>query len=441
MTVAQPTSPESFLLTLLPPDLVRRAARRLGCVRRVRLLDILSLVLVVVLTPSGHGEQPIAEMRRELERRTGLLLARSSFWDRLSPAFGKLVHWMLDSAVQRSWRDPLPLPGFLSGFKDVIAGDASVVRVHDSLATRWKGSGAPAAVKVHTLVRALTGELLRYKITEETRPECRVFGVGHWARNMLFLLDRGYSDGSLWWRIDRLGGFFVTRLKKSFHARVVEANPGHRGSRTKPLGRKVWDLIPGRRGGRIDVMCSFSVRVRPYGKATGRRFTHVFRVVGIWNKVEKRYQMYVTNVSPHRFSAEEVAASYRLRWEVERFYVSAKSGMGLDRITSSKPHIVEALIRAALLRCTVAMQARRQADKHLPPGRWTNPLLWIKVWRERIGDLLLGRWLEGSGRRCPTSWTRLAQLAMDPDRKRLSPRVLASRGFTPQWAWQRHSAR
>jgi len=400
----------------------------------------MALVLTVVLTVCGRGEQPIAEMRREFERRTGVLVARSSFWARLSPEFGRLVRWLLDSVVKRSWDSVPQLPGFLEGFTDLIAGDATVVQVHKNLVDRWKGTATDAAIKVHTLVRPLTGELLRYRITEETRPECKVFGVGHWARGALFLLDRGYSAAALWWRIHRLGGFFVTRLKKSFHARVVEVNPGHRGSRTKPVGKKIWDVLEGRRGGRIDVMCSFTVKVRPYRFWRGRRFQHNFRVVAVWNGVEKRYQVYVTNVPPTRFTAEQVAASYRLRWEVERFYVCAKSGMGLDKITSRKAHVVELLVRAALLRATVAMQAKCIADQHLPKDRWTNGLLWIKVWRERIAELLLG-WLHGHRATSRTTWARLARLAMDPNRNRLSPRVVAQMGIGLQWSWHRHSSR
>lgn len=440
MATSKSTSPESFLLTLFPAATLRQKARESGCFLRVRKLDLLAFVLVVVLTTHGNGEHPIASMRRALERRTKLLLAASSFWARLSPAFGRLVRWMLDSVIERSWGQPQHLVGFLKDFDDVIAVDASVVQVHKSLASRWKGSGSAAAVKVHTFIRALTGELLRYRITEETRPECRVFGIGHWAKDKLFLVDRGYSAASLWWRVHRVGGFFVTRLKKSFHAVVVEVNPGHRGSRQKAIDSKVWDLLKGRRGGRIDVMCRFAVQVRPYGKARGRRFEHHFRVVAVWNQVEKRYQLYVTNVPPSRFTAEQVAAAYRLRWTVERFYVSAKSGMGLDKITSRKPYIVETLIRAALLRTTLAMQAKAKAERHLPKGRWINPLQWIKVWRERLGDLLAG-WLRGSRARTGITWERLARLAMDPNRKRLPPRVVARMGIGLQWAWQRHSAR
>ena len=440
MASPQPTSPETFLLDLFPAAAIRRMAKHVGCVQRVRRLDILALVLVVVLTTHGNGEQPIAGMRRALERRTTLLLASSSFWARLSPAFGKLVRWMLDSLIERSWEEPRRLTGFLRDFKDVIAVDATVVQVHKSLKAKWKGTGSDAAVKVHTLIRALTGELLHYRITAETRPECRVFGVGHWARGSLFLLDRGYSAAALWWRVHRVGGFFVTRLKTSFHAVIVEVNPGHRGSRSKAQGSKVRDLMKGRHGGRIDVMCRFAVQVRPYGKARGRRFDHHFRVVAVWNKVEKRYQVYVTNVPPIRFTAEQVAALYRLRWTVERFYVAAKSGMGLDKITSRRPHVIETLIRAALLRTTLAMQAKAQADRHLPKGRWINPLAWIKVWRDRIVDLLVG-WLDGRRIRTGPTWERLARLAMDPNRKRLSPRVTAGMGIGLQWAWHRRSAR
>ena len=46
------------------------------------------------------------------------------------------------------------LPGLLEGFTGLIAGDATVVQVHKSLAAKWKGTGSDAAIKVHTLVRA-----------------------------------------------------------------------------------------------------------------------------------------------------------------------------------------------------------------------------------------------------------------------------------------------
>ena len=63
--------------------------------------------------------------------------------------------------------------------------DATVIKVHDSLEDRWPGtrkSSSPAAIKVCTRIRALTGELLRWRITGERCSEARAMGFGPNAR-------------------------------------------------------------------------------------------------------------------------------------------------------------------------------------------------------------------------------------------------------------------
>lgn len=436
MAASQPTSPEAFLLDLLPPSRVRSLACSLGVIRRRRDVDVLALVLVVALTITGRGKQSFAEMRRAYERRTGTRLARSSFLDRLTPALTRLIQQLLRGLTQRSRDQPPKLEGFLASFKDLVAVDASVVQVSNRLADVFKGTATAAAIKIHTFVRPLTGELLSYRLTEETRPDCKVFGVSHDVRGKLLLLDRGYADGSLWWRIHRLGGFFVTRYKSSFIARVVSVNETHRGSRSRPVGRALKDVVAGRRGGRIDVNCTFAVRVRPYGTERGRRFQQTFRVVGVYNKADKRYQLYVTNVPTDRLTTEQVAASYRLRWDVERFYTCLKTGMGLTKINTRHKHRVELVVAAALLRCTVAMRAMAQAESRLPARRWINPLQWVQVWREWLGELL-EPWRTSARPRGRVRWKRLALSAMDPNRKRRSARVLARSGFPWRWDWER----
>ena len=438
MASAKTTSPEAFLLDLLPPTLVRSLACSLRVIQRRRDVDVLALVLVLALTVNGRGKQSFAEMHRGYERRTGVRLARSSFLDRLTPAFTRLIQHLLRGLMQQSTEQPPELEGFLASFKDLVAVDASVVQVSDRLADVYKGTATAAAIKIHTFVRPLTGELLSYRLTAETRPDSKAFGVSHHVRGKLLLLDRGYADGSLWWRIHRLGAFFVTRYKTSFTARVVSVNDAHRGSRSRPVGKALKDVVAGRTGGRIDVNCTFAVRVRPYGADKGRRFQHTFRVVGVYNKPDKRYQLYVTNVPTDRLTAEQVAASYRLRWDVERFYTCLKTGMGLTKLNTRHKHRVELLVAAALLRCTVAMRAMAQAESWLPKLRWINPLQWVQVWREWLAELL-GPWLTGTRPRGRVRWQRLALSAMDPNRKRRSARVFARMGLHWEWAWHRHS--
>ena len=79
----------------------------------------------------------------------------------------------------------------------MVAVDATVIKVADELRSVWRGCrhSRPAAVKVHTRIRALTGELLRYRITPETYGDNKAFGVSHQDRGTLFLTRLSPSSG------------------------------------------------------------------------------------------------------------------------------------------------------------------------------------------------------------------------------------------------------
>jgi len=140
--------------------------------------------------------------------------------------------------------------------------------------------------------------------------------------------------------------------------------------------------------------------------------------VGRWNPEKKRYHFYVTNIPVERLETAELSELYRLRWQVELFYKTAKGGLGLDEMTSSKAHIVRIMVRAALIRATVMMQAQREVTTYLPPGRWTNAQTWVKVWSRFLGRLLRGLICQKTVAPGIT-WGRLALLAIDPNRARI----------------------
>jgi putative transposase len=408
-------SPESFLKSCVPADEIRRAAHRLGVVRRRRKVDPVALLMGTVLVLCGRGGQSLAGMRRQMALRFGLELARSSFWNRFTKPFEALVTWLLERLQTASKERPPVYTGLLRGFRDVVAVDSTVIKVDDRLARTWTGTrktSAKAALKIHTFVRAVTGELLRHRITPETRADSREFALGHWANGMLFLFDRGYRSASLWWRAHRLGGYFVTRLSANYKPTITDVNRRHRGRARGLAGRPLREALVGLKRSLLDVQCRFNVRVRPYGRAKGRRFTHDFRVVGVWDSKRKCYALYVTNIPPERLSPDEIAEVYRLRWEVETFYKAGKSGLGLHELGSSKPHIVRTLVKAALIRASIAMQAKCAAEQNLPPGRWINPHQWVQVWRIAIEALvrpLRAGLVQGY------TWCQLALTALDPN--------------------------
>jgi len=171
----------------------------------------------------------------------------------------------------------------------------------------------------------------------------------------------------------------------------------------------------------LDLQCRFRVKVRPYGNEKGRRFDHWFRVVGALDARTKEYHSSVTNIQADRIPAEHLGEIYRLRREVETFYETAKGGLGMGEMDTTKPHIVRTLVRGALVRATLAMRARCVAERNAPVGRWINPQQWVRIWREDLHQLnatvlytgrLAVRW----------TWQHLVVLSLDPNVKRVPTR-------------------
>ena len=103
---------------------------------------------------------------------------------------------------------------------------------------------------------------------------------------------------------------------------------------------------------------------------------------------------------------------------MELSYRACKSGSGLAELASRDPEVVRLLVSAALIRETLAMQARLRAQATLPKCRWINPLMWLNVWNQEI--LAFIPVLAGTRRaRLDLSFRTLARIAASPDRKRV----------------------
>lgn len=404
---------------------INRMASKLGVVRRLRKVNAYTLVMTVVLTVATRGKISIAALHRSLMLRAGIRMARSAFFNRLSKEFEQLVRWVLDTVVERARERPAELPGTLSRFRDILVLDATVMKVDDGLCGLWRGTrtnSAKAAIKVHTVVRALTGELLRYRVTEEAYADSKGIGTGPWMRGALILFDRGYPSPSLWGRIHRQGGFFLTRLPSGYDPRVLSNNRRHRGRARKVENRKLRGLVDGLRRKYLDVMADFRVYIRKYDSKHGHNERQAFRVVGVRNDKTREHHLYVTNAPSSALPAEMVRDLYRLRWEVELFYKAAKSGSGLDELPSTKPHVVRTLIYAALIRTSLAMKARMKASIAARDRLRINPIQWVRVWNELLLQCL-DKLLRPGRPRLDTDWLELAFLARDPNQARIPTRA------------------
>ena len=423
MTPSLLTPAVDLLASLTTPEEVRMKARGVGAVRRAGKVCPYEFLMVVVLGLTVRGSTSISQLGQVFSEVTGVRLSRSSFWARFNGGFSELMKWLLDRLVGEARRAPPTPPGFLEVFKDVLAVDSTVVKVHDELRSVWKGTrrnSAKAALKVHAWVRAFTGELVKYRVTREAFGDSRAFGIDQALRGVLVLMDRGYCSPSLWRRIDSVGGYFLTRVPKGWNQVITSTNRRHRGRARKLVGKRLQDALVGIKRQVLDVNVVFQCRVRGYRGQRAHKVDHEFRVIGL-RRPDGELALYVTNAPPQMLAAEAVWEVYRLRWEVETYFKTAKSGCALGELPSKDRHRVEALLYAALIRAHIAMTAKDQFARRAPQaaGRWINPGQWIRWWNRQLHtllDLLLGT--DGH-----LNERQLWRLLSDPNIKRIPTRM------------------
>lgn len=427
MSRTQNTAIADFLHVHIPADEIRVQADRLGVIQRQRKTDLLALLAVILFALPTRGRVSRAAMWRAYVRRTGRPLSRAAFYSRFTKPLAQLIRWILQTLIDRARAQPPRYTGLLEGFRDVIAADATTIALPPALRPRWPGTNdGTAAIKVHTWIRALTGQLLKRRVTAGTADDGKNFGVMPSDKGSLFLLDRAYCAARLWRRINDVGAFFVTRLPASYKPTIRRSLRPHRGRAKAVGGRKLREVLGEISRQVLDVECVFRAPTRKYRKKRGRWTQEVFRVVAVKNAESGAYHLYATNLPSERWPAEELATLYKLRWEVELSYKAGKSDCGLAELNTTDATVVELLVDAALIRETVAMQARLHAQDQLPEERWINPLMWMRVWAEEFKSFIPFI-AQVAHARIRISFRALARIAVAPDRSRVPLRYSVPR--------------
>ena len=244
-------------------------------------------------------------------------------------------------------------------------------------------------MKAHWVMSVTGRSRQSVKLTGGRCHDGAVLQVGPWVSGRLVLFDLGYYGFSLFERIDRNGGYFISRLKTTANPRIVGVNRTHRGRSIKLVGERLQDVLARLKRDVLDVNIEVRVQRRAYA---GRRRTvsKIFRLVGVRNPQTDELHLYITNVAPEALAPEHIARSYALRWEIELLFAELKSHYRLEDLPSRNPQVVKALIYAAALTLLVSrclLDAVRRAlgarASRLKPRRWAAIISAI------AGDLLM----------------------------------------------------
>jgi putative transposase len=326
---------------LFDRDALLLEARRLGAVKRDRMLHVWDVLLAMVRCAIGDEHRSVATARRQFFDLTGVMPEESSFYDRLTPAFADLAWQAFLRVLASANRVQRKMVAKSLGVhvRDVRVVDATVVTLPARAAAHFPSTDSKhGGFKITATLSVLEDLLVNAHITDARRHDRKAFELPADLRGVLWICDRGYSDHNLFAQIADGRGYFLVRLKTSSTPTITAIRSGlantHRNKAFTPE-------LPFH--GVVDLDARFQV---------GRSKSRVFRVVGIPVAQQKSgtpgYIWLATNL-PNRVAVETVGAFYRLRWAVENLFRVLKSVGRLDELRSGKPAVIRAFIAATLV--------------------------------------------------------------------------------------------
>lgn len=356
--MAKVESLKSTLESCFSEEWLRETAATTGLVKRRNKIDIVAFFWTLVLGFGTGTHRSLAELRRGFESSTGVAIVPSTFYDRFTPTLCRFLKRAITQACMMLSEPSTRLGGKLSGFLDLVVADASVISLHKLLADKFPAcrsseSGTRASLKLHLVMSVFAASPRMVQLFSERTKELKMLRVGKWVEGRLLLFDLGYYMFSLFERIGRNGGFFISRAKDNFNPVITSVNATCPGRSVDIVGKRLQDVLPLLMRKSFDIECFLNIKRRVY-RGQQSVVSKPFRVVGVLNEETSAYHIYITNVPCSQLSPEDVARTYRARWEVELLFKELKSQYRIDELPSAKEHIVEALIYIAILTMTAS---------------------------------------------------------------------------------------
>lgn len=430
---AQCTQVVSKLRSLFPTSLLEETARESGWLQRQRKVKPKEMFWTLVLGFGCGAQRTLAALRRAYEIETGETLVPSSFYDRFTPGLVRFLQAAVSHGLEALARSAARHAARTQAlFDDVVGIDSTVLRLHALLARRYRGTRtnhSPAAAKLHLVTSVIGRGPRSIKITEGRVHDGRVRYLGAWVRGNLLLFDLGYYCFRAFSSIERNGGFFVTRLKEGANPQILEVHGDAPTSLVRP-GASLQTVLMHTTRDVLDLSVSLKFRRRIY-RATTRGTEQRFRIVAIRHPETRRFHVYVTNVPVEQLSPQDIAATYSGRWAIELIFKELKSSYRIHQLDTTKQHVVEALILAAVLTLIVSRVLYQALASRMPPGhaRRLRPLRWATVFATHAATLLaLLLDPRSLSQRARARWlAQLAHHALDPNvaRRGLTDTLLA----------------
>jgi len=345
----QDASVEQILTELFPISWIETQAKALGVVQRMRKIHPGALFWTLVLGFGTGVHRSVGALRRAYCQATGVVVARSSFYDRFTPALVELLQSAVLHAGEALGALPSKMSAMCAAFQDVVIADGTVLKLYDLLKGTFPACAeGKAAAKLHVVIRVFGKTATKVKLTGQRPNEGKLLSIGPWVAGRLLLIDLGFFAHRLFDRIAPNKGLFISRLKSAVNPLIVGVHQTWRGDAIPLVGEKLQDVLKALHRQILDVQVQVNVKRRRY-RGRCPTIQRTFRLVGVRYPQTGEYPLYITNIPPSILTPRQIQAVYAARWIVELLFDQLKNYYRMEELPSGQPHIIQALIYAAIL--------------------------------------------------------------------------------------------
>lgn len=284
-------------------------------------------------------------------------ISKGAFWERLSRnRLKEILHDLIGRLMNRLSSETRIGEELVHQLvvSAIYLVDSSSITLRDGACESYPGTRTHAAIKWHACFDLLSGRMTWFGITAASVHDRKCFPDIQSLAGKLIIFDLGYWDYRLLMTIEAAKGFFLSRVKSNAVIWITEVI---HGLSTAAVGSKLSALTFKRKRKAI---------IELLGEIVHKGQAKVYRVIGFWNPIEKKYHWYLTNLS---VAAYPLYPLYRLRWQIELIFKASKRSFNLDkRLTSNNDNIIESLmlslIIASFASCVVLeIGAKQLAEK------------------------------------------------------------------------------
>lgn len=204
----------------------------------------------------------------------------------------------------------------------LIAIDSTTIPLCLNLCSWAKFRKEKGGVKVHTLYNVKNQIPDFAIITNASDHDIRAAAKMPFEKDGIYIFDRAYFGVKLFKNINEKGAFFVTRTKTNAKYRII---------RKKIIGgtNKIEDII---------------VDFTDQKKSV---YSERLRVVRYYDPLQKKTYEFITNNTSA--SAEEIAAIYKARWDIELFFKHIKQNLKIRHFYGTSENAVKIQIWTAMI--------------------------------------------------------------------------------------------